>query len=199
MRSPLGSLESSRHNACMVAIAKTDRRISKTRWQLTQAFVDLALERDYEQITLRDLTERAKVGYATFFRHYPDKESFLNAILEESIGILIGSIAPLSNQPERIIRVVFEQLTEQPKRYQMLLKTRHISHLLERVLAVGSVLFIQQLGPHLKPNIPPELAARHAIGAIINLIEWWLEQPTRETPERMGELINALIISPMQQ
>ncbi len=183
----------------MFAIAKTDRRISKTRWQLTQAFIELALERDYEQITLRDLTERAKVGYATFFRHYSDKEGLLNAILEESVEVLIGSIAPLSNQPERIITVLFEQLTKQPERYQMLLKTRHISHLLERVLAIGSVLFMQQLGRQLKPNIPPELAARHAIGAIINLIEWWLEQPLREPPERMGELINALIISPMQQ
>jgi AcrR family transcriptional regulator len=182
----------------MPTIAKTDRRISKTRWQLAEAFIQLALERDYEQITLRDLTEHAKVGYATFFRHYPDKESLLNTILEESIEVLINGILPLSNQPEQMITMLFKQLLEDPKRYQMLLKTRHISHLLERVLTIGSIIFMQQVAPRLKPNIPPELAARHVIGATLNLIEWWLEQPIKEPPERMGELINALIMQPIQ-
>ena len=177
---------------------KTDRRINRTRRQLADAFIQLCLERDYEQMTLRDLTERADIGYATFFRHYSDKESLLNAILEESITTLINSVNPLTNQPELMMTTLFKQLLEQPERYRMLLKTRHISHLLERVMTIGAAMFMQQFAHQLKANIPPELAARHVIGAIINLIEWWLEQANRIQPERMGELINSLIMQPIK-
>jgi AcrR family transcriptional regulator len=177
---------------------KTDRRINRTRRQLADAFIQLCLERDYEQLTLRDLTERADIGYATFFRHYSDKESLLNAILEESISTLISSVNALSDQPELMMTTLFKQLLEQPERYQMLVKTRHISHLLERVMTIGSAMFIEQFAHQLKANIPPDLAARHVIGAVINLIEWWLEPSNRIDPKRMGELINSLIMQPLK-
>ncbi len=196
MRNPLVNLELTSHNGSM---PKADRRISRTRRLLTDALIQLTLERGFENISLRDLTERADIGYATFFRHYPDKESLLNAILEESIATLIGIATPLVTQPKQMIAAMFTALLEHPERYQMLLKTRHINQLLSRAMLFGSSLFIAQNAAQIPSNIPAELAARHVIGATINLIEWWLEQTPRASPEQMGEIINSLIMQPLHQ
>jgi AcrR family transcriptional regulator len=48
-----------------------------TRDRLAQAAFDLFNERGYEQTTVDDITERAGLGRATFFRHYRSKEDVI--------------------------------------------------------------------------------------------------------------------------
>src|SRR5437879_11312519 len=49
-----------------------DRRVKRTQKALARALIELTLEKGYEAITIRDITDKAEVGYATFFRHYHD-------------------------------------------------------------------------------------------------------------------------------
>jgi AcrR family transcriptional regulator len=48
-----------------------------TRERLAQAAFDLFSERGYEQTTIDDITERAGLGRATFFRNYRSKEDVI--------------------------------------------------------------------------------------------------------------------------
>src|SRR5690606_12454565 len=64
------------------AAVKVDARVRRTRRRLQDALVALVLERGYEAVTIRDVAERADVGYATFFRHYASKEALLLDLLE---------------------------------------------------------------------------------------------------------------------
>jgi AcrR family transcriptional regulator len=54
-----------------------DARVVRTRQALRQAMTELAEDRPLEAITVRAIAARAGVGYATFFRHYADKEALL--------------------------------------------------------------------------------------------------------------------------
>ncbi len=54
-----------------------DRRIKRTQQLLAKALIALTLEKGYEVVTIRDITEWADVGYATFFRHYYSKDALL--------------------------------------------------------------------------------------------------------------------------
>ena len=58
-----------------------DARVLKTYQRLTDALVALTLERGCDALTVRELTERAEVGYATFFRHFSSKEALLGLCL----------------------------------------------------------------------------------------------------------------------
>src|SRR5690349_5342513 len=69
---------------------KKDRRIQRTEEALTRAMIALALEKGYADITIRDLTERAGIGYATFFRHFPDKEALLLNVLQVFVAELMA-------------------------------------------------------------------------------------------------------------
>jgi AcrR family transcriptional regulator len=56
---------------------KIDRRIQKTRKLLSQALLELILEKGYERVTVQDILDRANVGRSTFYTHYENKELLL--------------------------------------------------------------------------------------------------------------------------
>jgi AcrR family transcriptional regulator len=56
---------------------RIDRRIQKTRKLLSQALLDLILEKGYERVTVQDILDRANVGRSTFYTHYENKELLL--------------------------------------------------------------------------------------------------------------------------
>src|SRR5579883_1640095 len=75
-----------------------DRRVKRTQKALAMALVALTLEKGYAAITIRDITDRAEVGYATFFRHYRDKDALLKDVLDVVLDELMSLLqAPMSN------------------------------------------------------------------------------------------------------
>lgn len=71
-----------------------DRRVRRTQHLLAKALIDLTLEKGYETVTIRDITERADIGYATFFRHYHAKDELLKDVLEVVLTELIDLLSP---------------------------------------------------------------------------------------------------------
>jgi AcrR family transcriptional regulator len=54
-----------------------DRRVQKTKKQLSQALIQLILEKGYESVTVQDILDKANVGRSTFYSHYENKELLL--------------------------------------------------------------------------------------------------------------------------
>lgn len=71
---------------------KTDRRILRTRHQLRDVLLDLAMQMPLESITVKILTEHAGLNRGTFYLHYQDihdfHEQLKNDILEEFQAII---------------------------------------------------------------------------------------------------------------
>src|SRR5438876_11570414 len=83
-----------------VSMEIQDRRVKRTQHLLARALIVLTLEKGYEAVTIRDITERADVGYATFFRHYHDKDELLKDVLDvvlTEIIDLLGSTQPAAD------------------------------------------------------------------------------------------------------
>lgn len=53
---------------------KTDRRITKTKKLLSQALMDLILEKGYNNVTIQDILNKSNVGRSTFYWHYENKD-----------------------------------------------------------------------------------------------------------------------------
>ncbi len=177
----------------------TDKRSNRTRQALTKALISLTLEKNYDNVTVRDLAERADIGYATFFRHFPDKDALLAEVLEDTLTGLLELIQPVMNDPERTSRIVFEYIAAHCNVVRVLLKTRNISPLMPRVFAFSSQAILEQFKPNPNNLIPPEIAANHMIASFIELIEWWLEHDMPYPPERMGVIASLLIMLPTRK
>lgn len=177
----------------------TDKRIDKTRRALTNALIALTLEKGYDALTVRDISERANIGYATFFRHFSDKDALLEDVLEGTLSDFLRLIQPVINDPERTVTLVFEHVRQNPNPVRVLLRTRNVSPLMPRIFAFSSQAMLETLTPNPKSLIPAEVAAHHMIVSILELIEWWLEHEMPYPPERMGKIVNALIMQPTRK
>ena len=62
---------------------KEDRRIRRTKKLLKQALAQLMDEKDFKDITVKDITERADLNRDTFYLHYTDTYDILNKIEDE--------------------------------------------------------------------------------------------------------------------
>ena len=59
---------------------KIDRRVRRTKQQLRSALTTLLLEKDFSDITVREISERADVNRGTFYSHYRDAFDLLTSV-----------------------------------------------------------------------------------------------------------------------
>ena len=55
------------------------------RRRILEATADLIAEHGYAETTIEQIVRRAKVGYATFYKHYADKEEAFLALLDAAV------------------------------------------------------------------------------------------------------------------
>ncbi len=66
-----------------------DPRVRRTRLMLFEALQALLHEKNFEKISVQDITEKAAVNRATFYDHYPDKFALLESMVHERFESLI--------------------------------------------------------------------------------------------------------------
>lgn len=180
---------------------KEDRRIQRTRKLLTEALISLTLEKGYQAVTIRDITERAGVGYATFFRHYPAKEALLvdvlDTFLEDVIDLVVQHAA--ERDPAAAGRIVFEHAQKHSELYLLLVSSHGSSNLLDRVYKVAAEGVTRMVKPRSGGAIPFDIAVNHIISSFIGLIGWWLQRGMPYPPKQMGQIYADLIMRPTQQ
>jgi len=57
---------------------KLDPRVKRTRGLILQSFESLLAEKGFESISVQDVTDRAQINRATFYKHYLDKYELLD-------------------------------------------------------------------------------------------------------------------------
>ncbi|OMD79224.1 TetR family transcriptional regulator [Paenibacillus odorifer] len=69
-------------------MSKVDRRILKTQDALKKAVIELMSEKNFDDITIQDLSDTANVSRGTIYLHYLDKYDLLDKLIEEHIEVL---------------------------------------------------------------------------------------------------------------
>jgi AcrR family transcriptional regulator len=56
---------------------KLDPRVKRTRSLILHSFEDLLAEKNFESISVQDVTDKAQINRATFYAHFQDKSARL--------------------------------------------------------------------------------------------------------------------------
>lgn len=195
---------------------KIDRRIQRTRLALRTALLDLLKQKNYDDISLEEITERANVGRATFYLHYKDKEDLIleefsemaNERAETLSEIPFSDWFPADDSPEnkaqkhvspRPLLMVFQHIKEHSDLYYILLKSAKSSRNYERIRKVSTeaiVAFVQnKLVTDPIPilfKVPIEFFAAYFSGALLSTVDWWLEEGMHYSPEEMTVMFRSL-------
>jgi AcrR family transcriptional regulator len=173
-----------------------DRRIRRTRRDLAAALVHLTSRRPYASIQVRDITDQADVGYATFYRHYQNKDELMLAVFDEITAELESSaIESSGGYFEHEGRLIFGHVQKYEGLYRSILHSPEFVGKLKALLARRVEAHIQRHAGELgELAFPVELAAHHMVVALIGLIEWWLEKGMPLPVEEMARIYERLVI-----
>ena len=100
----------------MEQVKKEDLRVRKTRKAIHNAFKEMICEMDYDQITIKELTQRAQINRKTFYLHYASLDDLLEEFQEEIADHFISRKVSYSNMKDirDLFRVFYEHAANMP-------------------------------------------------------------------------------------
>lgn len=63
--------------------AKVDLRIVKTRANIKNTFIELLSEKEFNEITIQNILDKALINRSTFYKHYSDKYELAEQLVDE--------------------------------------------------------------------------------------------------------------------
>jgi AcrR family transcriptional regulator len=188
-------------------MAKIDRRVLRTKKSLEQALIALTLAKDYDAITIQEITDRADIGYRTYFRHYSNKDELLQEVLNTTMMALRELMSPPS---EEILAdpnfgaadftqgvLLFQHVQENRDLYKVLMRSERTNK--ESILDFAKKEMEANLNHLAIPAVPVELLSNHLVWAMWAMVRWWLESDMPYTPDQMGEYSFHLIVKPVRE
>jgi len=185
---------------------KIDRRRERSRRALREALITLILEKGYDAITVQDITDQADLNRGTLYLHYRDKHDLLLSSSEDIYNELLRQFEPLTKQhvsemdiPKRHLIIVFEHVAKNANFYRVMLGPNGVAAFITRLreiviqVSLQRLLALQRIGS--STVVPSELIAGFAGGAIIGVIEWWLDNNMPLPVEKLAEYTLALAVN----
>jgi len=115
-----------------------DRRYVKTENAIQNAFLSLIVEKEYSQIRVTDIVNRANIGRKTFYLHYESKEDVLASIRNNLFQTTDAKITKYVMRGQNYdIHNIFTDLNSVLLQYQNFLKAtakRDSYHLLDDII-----------------------------------------------------------------
>jgi len=184
---------------------KEDRRVRRTQKLLGEALIAEALEKGYKNITIQDVTQRADVGYRTYFRHYKGLDELLVSVAQDRLDEFYNILdLPLPGEMvadpveffHRIGHTLFQHVKDNQKIFRFLLLDDSLHFVLVPVMNQACQKAETLLSVLPQENISAGVAANHIISSVFSLMRWWLENDLRHSPQKMGDIFTELIIKP---
>lgn len=187
---------------------KDDRRVKRTKKSIREAFLSLLEQKDYDQITVTDIIEKADYNRATFYRHYHDKAELVDEIVEQQIELLIEAILqPLKNKktvniqslkPEEI--TLFNHVMEEIEFYKLWHKFKTIPNVTNKFIDALKHLHSNNIELMTSvENIDKNVYTEFYVYGIVGILFTWIENDFREPPSFMAEQLWNVLSSPPKQ
>jgi AcrR family transcriptional regulator len=177
---------------------RAERHKIQTHQQLVGATAQLMIEKSYSAITIKAITERADLGYGTFYLHFKDLDDavweVVYLIAEEA---RIDTEKKISGLPFPIREYqswiyLFEFAAERRDGISQLFGRKGSATLLQRYQDYLAALHEDNLqaGNYSSGlDLPPAFLAQFITGALVRLLVWWAETPNDYTPQQMADMM----------
>ncbi|HEY8420530.1 MAG TPA: TetR/AcrR family transcriptional regulator [Thermoclostridium sp.] len=179
-----------------------DRRVRKTKKQLRQALTELLEEKSVKDITVRELSERADINRATFYLHYRDVYDMVEQIQTEMFRDFQNILNKhpsefLNGKPLPMLIDLFRLVAENSDMCKVLIVNN------------GDVAFLNRLKDLVKNRCLNdwmeifntgksqnfEYFYSFIVSGCIGLLQSWLENGLKESPEHMALLVEQIIMT----
>jgi AcrR family transcriptional regulator len=163
--------------------ANDDLRVQRTRKLIQDALIDLTIQKGFAAVTVRDITQYAKINRATFYRHYQDKFDLVDQYAQDVYRLLDESDG---DSPEAGLVKMFEHIRDHAKFFRVMLGKN------------GDPAFSEKIRHYIEQRIRrslPETMQRDKKAAALYLnyvasgsagvVLWWLEHDMPYSPAEL--------------
>lgn len=178
-------------------MSKVDRRIAKSQEAIKKAVTELMSEKNFDDITIQDIADRADVNRGTIYLHYADKYDLLDKMIEEHINNLrelCQSAAEMTFQEGNY--VWFDYFERNYLFFSTMLASKGAPYFRTRFLE----LVIQEYKPEVdategkNQGLNEDVILQFFASAIVGAVEWWFKNgmplPARAMAEQTGALLD---------
>ncbi|RPJ00093.1 MAG: TetR/AcrR family transcriptional regulator [Chloroflexi bacterium] len=186
-----------------MTLTRYEQRKAATRQSLINAARDVIAERGYNHVEILDITERANVSKATFYKHFPNKEACVRDLIEQGFDALVEEVMRTDQQDERLSPAWIESSLE--KVFHWAEENREFSLIMvgggasTELNAFGRNYMAQVVEQTIMaeeakkeppvPLLPAQSQAQIVTGITIQLVGWWLENPTEYSAGDMARIV----------
>lgn len=183
---------------------KNDHRINYTKHILKESLLDLLKELSIEKITIKQLCSKANISRATFYAHYVDIYALLTDIEKQILSsfqlenFLIDSEhdrLPASLSMANILTLVHKHAYFYKIFVNQHVQGKYMSEVLSKLQSKITTVWMRN--QMYSSQVTAEYAFNFCKNGVMAIIQEWLNKDTkdRETPEKIGEMINEILAS----
>jgi AcrR family transcriptional regulator len=186
-----------------------DPRAVRTRDQITFALLDLVREKSYDDITVQDITQRARMSRTTFYAHFQDRDDIalrLSVLFGEYLGRQLRWEKAASRYRFPLAPLL-EHMLDILSLYEALSRARRIDDLLKIFRISMTSGFERRIEATRRQatesnrrsvsmgaiKVPTPLLAQHIAGTIVQLLAWWMDHHCPSAPESVEQDFHRLI------
>lgn len=175
-----------------------NRRGLETEKELEDSFIALSLEKGFESVSVKDVTDRTGLDRSTFYLHFKDLDDLVVRTQKRFIDGVIPELGRI-RAPLEGLETVFRHVVKHRNIYRTFLKIHGKSgavslleeYALERIknLFLGDKAFLKSL------SIPRGLAVNFIAVTVRSSVLWWIEQDDPMDAGAMAAHVRTLILT----
>ncbi|WP_238883439.1 TetR/AcrR family transcriptional regulator [Clostridium sp. YIM B02551] len=183
-----------------------DRRSGKTKKLLEDALIKLMIEKGFDKISIKDLTEEADINRGTFYLHYKDKYDLLEqkedeflkefAKLAESISEKYPRDFKLLSKKENLLQVfnfVYTYIKQNSDFMKVLLGANGDLNFQMKLKNFIESMLIKNVEVEFVGEIKLKYIGAVAASAQLGIIQKWLRTGMEESPEELAVFVSDVV------
>lgn len=176
---------------------KADLRVIKTHKALYESLIYLLKEKEYEEIKVSDLCQKALINRSTFYAHFNDKYDLLDSFLKDLKQSLIEEleenkkINSIKEYYLELIKAFINHIDNNKNTYKSIIINNRNSIILDMLydtIKNDCKKRLEQFSTPLQKEIPDNIVLEFYLCGIVNLGIYWINNSHYKKEEIIGYL-----------
>lgn len=178
---------------------KEDRRIRRTKKQLRQSLAELMDEKEFKDITVKEIAERADLNRGTFYFHYRDTYDLKDKVEDELVEVFRDHLSEYQpTDDEHSVRDIADEVLAYMQDNRFLVRTLFRDDSGESLrtkfmLALEETISRVQTAYVHSSEKQKRYVCRFLANGIIGVIAMWLEQDEETKQEEIADILDDMI------
>ncbi len=177
-------------------MSKVDRRILKSQEVIKKAVIDLMSEKNFDDITIQDISDRANVSRGTIYLHYVDKFDLLDKLIAEHINELRDMCELSAELDYKDANLPwFQYLQSNYLFFSTMLASKGAPYFRNQFIEFLIEEFKDEVDVARGKNsgLKKEIILHFIVTSYVGVVEWWITHEMPYPPHIMAEQIGVLL------